>query len=248
MAFEYGAQKLNIRNPFRFEGLVRSIRGAILLAIGVYLLFQIQPLLGTDKPRAWVNLLIGGLFVTGGLKALGGGLFQVMRFFVGRAAPASLAKNVAREAVNEREPTLYNSKMLHNMLMSKSNPTFIEPTGWFARAVHSVFPNLIVTPWPIRNVAQNLAMKLTKSFVAIAAFLVASLVVTMVFSGTEGADVGSTVISLILQASLLVYLGLLWVKLGNPLSRSNMTTLGQTTSKGLALVPVSALVNVQADR
>ena len=88
MAFEYGAQKLNIRNPFRFEGLVRSIRGAILLAIGVYLLFQIQPLLGTDKPRAWVNLLIGGLFVTGGLKALGGGLFQVMRFFVGRAAPA----------------------------------------------------------------------------------------------------------------------------------------------------------------
>ena len=133
MAFEYGAQKLNIRNPFRFEGLVRSIRGAILLAIGVYLLFQIQPLLGTDKPRAWVNLLIGGLFVTGGLKALGGGLFQVMRFFVGRAAPASLAKNVAREAVNEREPTLYNSKMLHNMLMSKSNPTFIEPTGWFGR-------------------------------------------------------------------------------------------------------------------
>lgn len=241
MAFEYGAQKLNIRNPFRFEGLVRSIRGAILLAIGVYLLFQIQPLLGTDKPRAWVNLLIGGLFVTGGLKALGGGLFQVMRFFVGRAAPASLAKNVAREAVNEREPTLYNSKMLHNMLMSKSNPTFIEPTGWFARAVHSVFPNLIVTPWPIRNVAQNLAMKLTKSFVAIAAFLVASLVVTMVFSGTEGADVGSTVISLILQASLLVYLGLLWVKLGNPLSRSNMTTLGQTTSKGLALVIIGAI-------
>ena len=42
MAFEYGAQKLNIRNPFRFEGLVRSIRGAILLAIGVYLLFQVK--------------------------------------------------------------------------------------------------------------------------------------------------------------------------------------------------------------
>lgn len=63
----------------------------------------------------------------------------------------------------------------------------------------------------------------------------------MVFSGTEGADVGSTVISLILQASLLVYLGLLWVKLGNPLSRSNMTTLGQTTSKGLALVIIGAI-------
>ncbi|MGC8120250.1 hypothetical protein [Marinobacter sp. VGCF2001] len=241
MAFEYGAQKLNIRNPFRFEGLIRSIRGLLVLAIGVYLLLQIQPLLGSDKARAWLNLFIGGLFVIGGLKALGGGLFQVMRFFVGRAAPASLARNVAREAVNEREPTLYDSKTLHNMLMSKSNPTFVEPVGWFARAVHSVFPNLIVTPWPIRNMAQNLAMKLTKSFVAIAAFLVASLVVIMVFSGTEGAEVGSTVISLILQATLLVYLGLLWVKLGNPLSRQNMTVLGNTTSKGLALVIIGSI-------
>lgn len=241
MAFEYGAQKLNIRNPFRFEGLIRSVRGFLLVAIGIYLLIQIQPLLGTDKPRAWMNLFIGGLFVAGGLKALGGGLFQVMRFFVGRAAPASLATNVAREAVNEKEPTLYNASSLHNMLMSKSNPTFVEPIGWFARAVHSVFPNLIVTPWPIRNVAQNLAMKLTKSLVAIVAFLVASLVVTMVFSGTEGAEVGSTVISLVLQATLLVYLGLLWVKLGNPLSRANMVQLGSTTSKGLALVIIGAI-------
>ena len=172
MAFEYGTQKLNIRNPFRFEGLVRSVRGLVLTAIGVYLLLQIQPLLSTDKTQAWVNLVIGGLFVIGGFKALGVGLFQVMRFFVGRAAPASLTGNVAREAVQEKEPTLYTARSIHNMLMSKSNPTFTEPQGWFARAVHSVFPGLIVTPWPIRNMAKTLVMKITRSLIALCAFLI----------------------------------------------------------------------------
>lgn len=242
MAFEYGAQKLNIRNPFRFEGLIRSVRGLVLLVVGVYLLFQIQTLLGTDKPRAWLNLFVGGLFVVGGLKALGAGLFQVMRFFVGRAAPASLSKNVAREAVAEREPTLYNPKNIHNMLMSKTNPTFVEPLGWFARAVHSVFPKLIVTPWPIRNLATNLAMKLTKSLVAIAAFLVASLVVIMVFAGTGGGEVGGALVSLAFQLVLMLYLGVVWIKLGNPLAKSNMIHLHQYTSKSLAMVVIGAIV------
>ncbi|SFL99625.1 hypothetical protein [Marinobacter zhejiangensis] len=241
MAFEYGAQKLNIRNPFRFEGLVRSIRGLIVTAIGVYLLLQIQSLLSTDKTSAWVSLALGGLFVGAGLKALGGGLFQMMRFFVGRAAPASLTQNVAREAVAEHEPSLYTAKTLHNMLMSKSNPTFVEPKTWFARAVHSVFPNLIVTPWPIRNMAQVIAMKLTKSLVAIAAFLVASLVMYMAFSGSTGGEVGSTVVSLLMQTALFIYLGLVWVKLGNPLSRNNMTKLHSFNSGGLALVVVGAI-------
>ncbi|KAA1176128.1 hypothetical protein FWJ25_03070 [Marinobacter salinexigens] len=242
MAFEYGAKKLNIRNPFRFEGMVRSVRGLIVLAIGVYLLLQIQSLLQTDKTSAWISLALGGLYVAGGLKALGGGLFQMMRFFVGRAAPASLAKNVAREAVNEAEPSLYDARSLHNMMMSKSNPTFVEPKTWFARAVHSIFPNLIVTPWPIRNMAQLVAMKLTKSLIAIAAYLVSSLVVYMVFAGTAGGGVGNTVLSLLMQAALFIYLAAVWVKLPNPLSRGNMTRLNSATSGGLALVVIGAIV------
>lgn len=241
MAFEYGTQKLNIRNPFRFEGLVRSVRGVILTAIGVYLLLQIQPLLSTDKAQAWLSLAIGSVFVIGGFKALGVGLFQVMRFFVGRMAPASLTENVAREAVQEREPTLYNPKTIHSMLMSKTNPTFTEPRGWFARAVHSVFPGLIVTPWPIRNAAKTLVMKITRSLIALGAFLVASLVVVMVFAGSEGGEAGSAVISLALQLVLLVYLGLVWVKLGNPLARENMTKLHTDSSGGLALVVIGAI-------
>ena len=242
MAFEYGIQKLNIRNPFRFEGLVRSVRGVVLSAIGVYLLLQIQPLLATDKAQAWLSLAIGSVFVLGGLKALGVGLFQAMRFFVGRAAPASLTTNVAREAVQEKEPTLYTAQTIHNMLMNKSNPTFTEPQGWFARAVHSVFPGLIVTPWPIRNTAKTLVMKITRSLIALGAFAIASLVVMMVFSGSEGGEAGNAVISLAFQMVLLLYLGLVWVKLGNPLARGNMTQLHTYSSGGLALVIIGAIV------
>lgn len=242
MAFEYGAQKLNIRNPFRFEGMIRSVRGLVLAGIGIYLLFRIQSVLSGDKLQAWMSLMVGALFVAGGLKALGGGLFQVMRFFVGRAAPASLARNVAREAVKEEEPALYSARSLHNMLMSKSNPTFVEPAGWFARAVHSVFPNLIVTPWPMRNMAQNLALKITKSLVALVAFAIASLVLTMVFSGREGGEAGATLISLVLQVVLLVYLGLVWARVGNPLSPKNLGQLHKTNRKGLTLVIIGAIV------
>ncbi|HLV77716.1 MAG TPA: hypothetical protein VKY53_07335 [Marinobacter sp.] len=242
MAFEYGIQKLNIRNPFRFEGLVRSVRGVVLSAIGVYLLLQIQPLLATNKAQAWLSLAIGSVFVLGGLKALGVGLFQAMRFFVGRAAPASLTTNVAREAVQEKEPTLYTAQTIHNMLMNKSNPTFTEPQGWFARAVHSVFPGLIVTPWPIRNTAKTLVMKITRSLIALGAFAIASLVVMMVFSGSEGGEAGNAVISLAFQMVLLLYLGLVWVKLGNPLARGNMTQLHTYSSGGLALVIIGAIV------
>ncbi|MCX2779080.1 hypothetical protein [Microbulbifer thermotolerans] len=242
MAFEYGAQKLNIRNPFRFEGMIRSARGLVLVGVGVYLLLGIQSVLSENKLHAWVNLVIGALFVAGGLKALGGGLFQVMRFFVGRAAPASLARNVAREAVNENEPTLYSARSLHNMLMSKSNPTFVEPVGWFGRAVHSIFPNLIVTPWPMRNMAQNLALKVAKSLVALVAFAVASLVLTMVFSSQETGETGSVVVSLMLQFVLLVYLGLVWARLGNPLAPENLGKLHGTNRKGLTMMVIGAIV------
>ena len=241
MAFEYGTQKLNIRNPFRFEGLVRSIRGLIVLGIGIYLLLQLQTLINTDKTSAWMSLALGGLFCAGGLKALGGGLFQMMRFFVGRVAPASLARNNAREAVNEKEPGLYDSQTLHGMMMNKSNPTFVEPTTWFGRAVHSIFPNLIVTPWPIRNMAQELTMKLTKSLIAVFAYLVASLVLLVAFAGNQGGEIGQTVITLALQGLLFIYLVAIWVRLDNPLSRNNMRQAKSFTSGGLTLLVIAAI-------
>lgn len=241
MAYEYGAQKLNIRNPFRFEGLIRSIRGLIIILIGIYLLTQIQALLQTDKTSAWVALSLGAIFVIGGLKALALGLFQMMRFFVGRAAPASLATNQGREAVNEKEPGLYTAETLHKMLMNKSNPTFVEPLTWFARAVHSIFPRLITTPWPVRNLAQSLLMRVSKSLVALLAYLIASLILYIALSGDDSQTTGQVVVPACLQLLLLLYLITIWTRQSNPLSLANMRTANSFSSGGLAVLIVAAI-------
>src|SRR5690606_32482357 len=113
--------------------------------------------------------------------------------------------------------------------------------GWFARAVHSVFPGLIVTPWPIRNMAKTLVMKITRSLIALCAFLIASLVVMMVFSGTAGGEAGSVVVSLVFQVVFVVYLGLISAARDNALTRQNITKLHAYSSGGLALVVIGAL-------
>ncbi|NWO04802.1 MAG: hypothetical protein HLX50_03630 [Alteromonadaceae bacterium] len=56
MAFEYGTQKLNIRNPFRFEGLIRSVGWVILTAMGVYLLLHKRPVRTTEKAKSKMSL------------------------------------------------------------------------------------------------------------------------------------------------------------------------------------------------
>ena len=241
MAYEYGAQKLNIRNPFRFEGLIRSVRGLIITLIGIYLLIQIQSLLQEDKASTWVALALGAVFVAGGLRALALGLFQMMRFFVGRAAPASLATNQGREAVNEKEPGLYTAETLHKMLMNKSNPTFVEPLTWFARAVHSIFPRLITTPWPVRNLAQSLLMRVSKSVVALLAYLIASLILYIALSGNDSQATGQVVVPASLQLLLMLYLVTIWTRQENPLSHANMRKANSFSSTSLTILIVAAI-------
>lgn len=236
MAYEYGTQKLNIRNPFRFEGLIRSIRGLIITIIGIYLLSQIQTLLQEDKASTWMAVALGTAFVAGGLAVLSLGLFQMMRFFVGRAAPTSLAKNLAREAVNEQEASIYTDETLHRMLMNKSNPTFYEPLSWFNRAVHSIFPRLITTPWPVRNLAQSLLMRVSKSLVVLLAYLIASLILYIAMSGSDSQAVDQVVVPATLQLLLLLYLVTLWTRQDDPLSLENMRNVRNFSSRGLAIL------------
>ena len=42
MAFEYGSQAIEIRNPFRLEGFVYTVRGAVVTALGALLLLDVQ--------------------------------------------------------------------------------------------------------------------------------------------------------------------------------------------------------------
>jgi len=156
MAYDFGSQTLGIKNPFKIEGRLKTITGILLVIAGVLPLLNVAQQLETQPALAYTNAILGFVLLTGGSRHLGAGLFQLFRYFVGRSVPTSLAYNKSRSereaALAEQKAVLYNDEKLHSMLMGRKNTTFVEPEGWVARLIHSVFPNLIFLPYPLRRV------------------------------------------------------------------------------------------------
>src|SRR5690606_8211516 len=142
MAFDYGSESLGIRNPFKVEGLLRAVRGLLVSLLGIYPLLQVVSLVQQDKALAWIYAAIGFALLAGGLRALGGGIFQMLRFFVGRSVPTSLAPNLSkseRETAQLEKPH-YKSIDMEEMLMGRKNKTYVEAVGFIPRLVHTLVP------------------------------------------------------------------------------------------------------------
>lgn len=170
MAFQYGSQGLDIRNPFRVEGIVYAVRGAITAALGIVLLLSLRNgMPADDLARALVFVkLVGGAFLLGaGLWAFGFGLFKALRFYVGRGAPSDLTRTIP-------------AADLADMLKRRTNPMFLEPEGLLARAVHGVFPRLLFMPLPVRAVTVQLFATLYYTL------LILLLLGLAIFSGSIG--------------------------------------------------------------
>lgn len=172
MAFDYGSESLGIRNPFKMEGFIRACRGLIVTLMGVYPLLQVAEVIQQDKALAWVYAIIGFVLLSGGLRSLGGGSFQMLRFFVGRSVPTSLAPNLSKSEreTSKLEQPAYRSIDLEEMLMGRKNKTFLEPDGFISRLVHTLVPKLIFLPYPLRNIAQRYAGAVIATAVALMAF------------------------------------------------------------------------------
>lgn len=206
MAFDYGSTGLGIRNPFKLEGVVVATRGGLQTLLSLYLLVSVSGLINSSFTLGWITALVGFILLSNGLYALGRGIFKVVRFYVGRSIPASLAKNVSRsEKQNVEKHVYYNHQQLEEMLMGRKNITYKEPTGLISRVVHSLFPRLTFTPFPVRNIADQLAGALAKTAVALICYVLSWF---MVASGLVGknADVVLTAVSF----ALLIYLILAW--------------------------------------
>lgn len=239
MAFDYGSQTLGIRNPFRIEGTMRATRGLLVSSLGIYLLLQVTTLADAQAYfEAWASLGGGVVLLLWGLSALGHGLFQVMRFFVGRSVPTSLARNVAPSESHRQEPAVvYGDQDLEQMLMGRKNPTFKEPEGWLPRAVHSLFPNLLFLPYPYRNMAQRLAGAVTKTALALSAVFLAW------FSATTGLTaIDETPVMDWFGVGLFVVLFGIWARLQNPLSRQLSRRPEATSVGGIVVVALGAVI------
>ena len=182
MAYEYGSIDLGIRNPFRIEGAIRTIAGMIIAGLGLVALLSVQGLVSDgDTARGWLSLALGVLLLARGLADIGIGAFQMLRFFVGRAVPTSLAKNMAKSEAGRQEPEVaYSTQQIEQMLQGRKNLTFEEPGDWFARLVHSLFSRLLFLPYAYRNLALDIGRALVQTLIAFLCFGLAW------FSGSTG--------------------------------------------------------------
>lgn len=188
MAFDYGSESLGIRNPFKTEGLLRACRGAIVTLMGIYPLLQVVHLVQQDKILAWIYAAIGFVLLGSGLRALGVGIFQMLRFFVGRSVPTSLAFNHSkseRETAKHEQPH-YQANDLEEMLMGRKNKTFIEPQGFMSRLAHTLMPKLIFLPYPLRNLAQRFFGASIATVIALVAYALTAFVSLTGLAGETG--------------------------------------------------------------
>ncbi|HEY9151111.1 MAG TPA: hypothetical protein VIQ75_09945, partial [Gammaproteobacteria bacterium] len=74
MAFEYGSQVIEVRNPFRLEGWVYCLRGLVTSTLGLYLLLSVKDQVSMGQDTLGLLQAGGGLLLVAiGLYALGMG-------------------------------------------------------------------------------------------------------------------------------------------------------------------------------
>jgi hypothetical protein len=190
MAYEYGSQRIDIKNPFRLEGAAYVARAAVLIVLALFLMLHVKDTVASGaRNLGWIQMG-GGIVLLGfGIAAAYQGLFKLFRFYVGRGIPADLASQVSvQQSVMPGAPSggatgfrgMYGLQTLGDMLLARKNPTFVEPVGWLARLLHSLAHNLIFLPYPMRNDAVSL-------FTATASSLVIVVLLTLAwFSGVTG--------------------------------------------------------------
>ena len=83
MAFDYGSIDLGLKNPFKTEGKITAIRGAIQTIAGIALLVIAASSVKSDAGMGWIIMLFGMLILGLGITSLAKGIYATLRFFCG---------------------------------------------------------------------------------------------------------------------------------------------------------------------
>jgi len=243
VAYDFGSAGLGITNPFKQEGAVRAVGGAIITGIGLYSILNIAGVIEQNIVQAWVYAVVGLCLLIAGLRRLGSGLFYLFKFFVGRSVPSSLAFNFTpSEEENARQEQkdgalAYTAKTLESMLMGRKNNTFKEPEGWMGRFVHSVFPKLIFLPYPVRNVLQEVVSVLATTLIAFVAFGLTYFVASSGLAGQAG-----HIIVPAFSVLLLIYLVAAWRSAANAVRIDRVKVLKSAGATQLAKIIAFSII------
>lgn len=219
MAFDYGSIDLGLKNPFKLEGKVTALRGAIESITGITLLVVAAGLVKEDATAGWILMLFGMIILGFGIASLSTGIYAILKYFVGRNHPTSLAYNYSKSqsstAKEEKKEVAYNDQELEEMLMGRKNITFKEPKGFLSRLLHSLIPKLMFLPYPMRNIAQQLFGSWVSTFVALIAYGLVAFVSLSGFTGEAG-ELAFPIYSSI----LMFYVLFSWRSAGKPTTRN----------------------------
>lgn len=237
MAYDFGSSGLGIKNPFKQEGVIRTVGGVVTTLIGLYSIFQTTTTIEHNLTQAWVYAVVGLALLVAGLSRAGRGLYFLFKFFVGRSVPSSLAYNhTPSEADNAKQEQLarsiaYKDSELQSMLMGRKNITFTEPKGWMGRLVHSIFPKLIFLPYQFRNILQEIVSVLVTTIVAFFAFGLTYFVSSSGLAGQAG-----HIIIPAFSILLLIYLVSAWRSSANAVRIDRVKTLQTAGAESLAKI------------
>ncbi len=146
MAFNYGRKTLEIKNPFKTEGLLDLILGIFTLILGVLLVFRVRASISSGlQVLAWLELILAVVFIIVGIRAIIIGSVRLFRFLVGRDIPSNIS------------PYPYSQETIENVLMSRANPTFIEKNDFVSRLLISIFNRFLFLPIGFRNLMESVS-------------------------------------------------------------------------------------------
>lgn len=241
MAFDYGSIDIGLKNPFKIEGRLMAVRGLLQVATGIALLFWAVSQVKTDAVSGWI--LVGfGVWILGlGIKTGAGGTYAILRYFVGRNHPTSLAKNFspteASWAEDESRYVAYPNNIIEEMLVGRKNVTFVEPQGFLARLLHTLFPKLLFLPYPMRNLAQHIFGAWVKMLTALVAFGFVAFISLAGFAGSAG-----KLIFPVYAAVLVLYLVAVWFSQARGISRGAEKSIEAFGASDLVKVIAASIV------
>lgn len=176
MSYDYGSTTIEVRNPFKLEGVLQATRGAIVAVLGIILVFSMrEQVVAAGLVTGWVKLIGAVALLSIGIYGIAAGLLRVFRFYVGRGIPADLANELTKSKTqtrryepayepqskietrgNQAAPEPRGREILKAMLKSRTNRTFQEPVAFLSRLLHSLEGRLLFLAPELRNVAQSL--------------------------------------------------------------------------------------------
>ena len=160
MAFNYGKNALDIKNPFKVEGKLDLIFGILALLLGVLLMFQIRSSISFGLQKlAWLELLLSIIFIVVGLRAIILGSTRLFRFLVGRDIPYNIS------------PYPYNEDVIEKVLMNRANPTFVEKNDFVSRLLISAYERFLFLPVGFRILLESASSSLMSFLIFLAIYL-----------------------------------------------------------------------------